>query len=331
MKRAPYIDIVKGLSIWCIVLLHYENGVFPNSLNVFIGSFMITAFFVSSGWVSAMRPSQRTLKELAAKRWRQLGLPYVWWSGIILAFDLLLYAFGYYSPYFLESEAYKAIILRGIGTLWFLPALFGGELIWHGLRRCHWRSVALAFLGTILYMHVYGLIFGGQTEAIYKIIAAPFRTLSNILMAWTGIAFGYYAYTILGRRIEHAHPASLLLSGLFLCTVAWFCTNSWPSSIGILWLYTAPLLGPLGLLLMAKALQSWRPLSFFDYWGRHSLNLMLTHYSITLVICNIIVQKCMLIPFSGRITLICFFCSIPIQYFWVFFVNKYAPFTLGRV
>lgn len=44
----------KGLSILCIVLLHYGLGAFPNQINVFIGSFMITAFYVTSGWVDGM-------------------------------------------------------------------------------------------------------------------------------------------------------------------------------------------------------------------------------------------------------------------------------------
>lgn len=61
--RERYIDIVKGLSILCITLLHYVHNVFPNEVNVFVGSFMITSFYVTSGWVSAMHPSQRSLKE----------------------------------------------------------------------------------------------------------------------------------------------------------------------------------------------------------------------------------------------------------------------------
>lgn len=48
MQRERYIDIVKGLAILCIVLLHYENGLFPTKVNVFVGSFMITTFYVTA-------------------------------------------------------------------------------------------------------------------------------------------------------------------------------------------------------------------------------------------------------------------------------------------
>lgn len=40
--RERYVDMLKGLSILCITLLHYENGVLPKNLNIFIGSFMIS-------------------------------------------------------------------------------------------------------------------------------------------------------------------------------------------------------------------------------------------------------------------------------------------------
>ena len=64
MIRQRYIDIVKGLSILCIVLLHYGLGAFPNQINVFIGSFMITAFYVTSGWVDGMSTKKLPIKIL---------------------------------------------------------------------------------------------------------------------------------------------------------------------------------------------------------------------------------------------------------------------------
>ena len=135
MTRHRYIDIVKGLSILCIVLLHYEVGVFPKELNIFIGSFMITAFYVTSGWLDAMGSKAISIKEYTRKRFQQLGKPYIYWSVIILMFDLILCLFNYYDAQYLAKEIYKTITLRGIGTLWFLPALFFGGIIWQWLKR----------------------------------------------------------------------------------------------------------------------------------------------------------------------------------------------------
>ncbi len=330
--RERYIDIVKGLSILCITLLHYEDGIFPACINVFIGSFMITAFYVTSGWLTAMRPTSYSFKELVKKRWRQLGVPYLWWTGIILVFDLILYAFHYYDLSFIGREVYKTIMLRGIGTLWFLPALFGGELIWYGLRKQQkgWL-IAVALVLTIGYQYGYGAVFGGKTETIYRIIDAPFRTISNMLGAWVGIAFGYYAYKMLNKNLlRMSNKTVLAMSGLFFCTFAFVTANYLPASLGLFWNYLAPLFGPLGFLLLVKACQQSSLLDYFNYWGLNSLNLMVTHYSITLVLCTIIVEKGFAIPFYGWVTLLCFVISMLLQYLIVAPIDKYAKFTLGK-
>lgn len=331
MTREKYVDIVKGLSILCIAFLHYEQGVLPQSVNVFIGSFMITAFYVTSGWVTAMHPTQRTLKDLIRKRWKQLGIPYLWWTAIILIFDFVLLAFGYYDTYYIGREIYKSITLRGIGTLWFLPALFGGEIIWHWLKlnKKIWLIILVLAL-SLCYHYFYSQIFGGQTEAIYRIIDAPFRTIRNILEAWIGIAFGYYAYTLLKNNVLQSSKMILALYGIFLCAFAFITANYLPSYLSPFWSLFAPLFGPIGWLLLAKSTQKWEIMNFFSYWGLNSLNLMVTHYSIVLVLFTIFIEKGLERPFDGNVTLYCFFTSLPIQYLLVLLVNKYAKFTLGK-
>lgn len=330
MIRERYIDIVKGLSIICITFLHYEQGILPQSINIFIGSFMITAFYVTSGWVSAMHPTQRTLKELIKKRWKQLGIPYLWWTAIILAFDLILLFFGYYDSYFIGREIYKSITLRGIGTLWFLPALFGGEIIWYLLKSNSkaWL-ILLALTFSLCYMFFYGQILGSKTEMIYRIVDAPFRTIHNILEAWVGIAFGYYTYNLLKNNILQSSQLLLAIYGVLVCTAAFIIVNFLNIPYPLKGLI-GPLIGPLGLLLLAKSIQEWKIMNLFNYWGLNSLNLMVTHYSIILVIFTIIVENVFNLPFSGWITIICFILSMPIQYTLVPLINKYANFTLGK-
>ena len=331
MTREKYVDIVKGLSILCIAFLHYERGVLPQSVNVFIGSFMITAFYVTSGWVTAMHPTQRTLKDLIRKRWKQLGIPYLWWTAIILLFDFILLGFGYYDLRHIGTEIYKTITLRGIGTLWFLPALFGGEIIWHWLKsnKNAWLII-LALALSLCYQYFYGQIFGRQTETIYRIIDAPFRTIRSMLSAWIGIAFGYYTYTLFKNNILQSSKIILALYGIFLCAFAFITANYLPSFLSPFWGLFAPLFGPLGWLILAKSVQKWEIMNFFNYWGLNSLNLMVTHYSIILVLFTIVIENVLKQPFYGWITIICFILSMPIQYLLVPFINKYAKFTLGK-
>ena len=92
----------------------------------------------------------------------------------------------------------------------------------------------------------------------------------------------------------------------------------------------APLFGPVGWLLLAKSVQKWKGMNFLSYWGINSLNLMVTHYSITMVLFIIIVEKALNQTFFGWITIICFILSMPIQYLLVPLINKYAKLTLGK-
>ncbi len=328
MLRERYLDIVKGISILCIVLLHYVIGVFHQEFEVFVGSFMITAFYVTVGWLSAMKPSILTFKEFLVKRFKQLGIPYLWWTAIILVFDFILYLFGYYDFRFIGTEVYKSIVLRGIGTLWFLPALFGGEIIWFWLSRQRGWCIVLAVALTIAYQCVYSEVFSGHNEVIYRIIDAPFRTISNILGAWVGIAFGFYAYKLSSRIIEK--KSIVFLVGLLLLCFAFVAANYYPFGFKIGWHYLAPLWGPLGLILVMKSIQNLPILSYFNYWGINSLNLMVTHYSITLVLIRIFVTKVIGIPFVGWVTLVSFIVTIPIQHLFVSFINRYIPKTLGK-
>lgn len=57
-ERTKYIDIAKGIAIICIVLLHFEDGLFPQQLNTFISSFMISMFYIVAGWIDALHHVQ---------------------------------------------------------------------------------------------------------------------------------------------------------------------------------------------------------------------------------------------------------------------------------
>ncbi len=330
MMRERYLDIVKGVAILCIVLLHYERKLFPREIEIFIGSFMISSFYVTSGWISAMRSCQLSFRELLRKRWRQLGVPYLWWTFFILCFDIILFAVGHYDILFIGQEIYKSLTLRGVGTLWFLPALFGGEIIWFFLRKKKSYYIIGALILSIIYLHIYHAIFDGHSETIYRIIDAPFRTIANITLAWMGIGFGYGCYKRFSEWINQGKPLCVFWVGVLLFVFAFMTANYLPAKIAFLWTLFAPLIGPLGLLLMMKPIQQYRCFNYFEYWGINSLVLMVTHYSIVLVMFQIIVNKYLEFPFTGWITIICFFISMAVQWPIAIGVNKYARFTLGK-
>jgi fucose 4-O-acetylase-like acetyltransferase len=327
MTRLRYIDEAKGLGILCIVFLHYEQGVLPWTVNTFIGSFMITIFYIVAGMIMAMKGHQQSTKDLVNRRLKSLGKPYLYWSIIILIFDCLLWTCGYYNTYFIARETYKTIVLRGIGTLWFLPALFFGEIGWNWIRSKKYGWWIIALVAIILYSHFYGVIFNGRNTNLWKIIEAPFFTINSAMTAILGVAAGYLIFKTFQRLKLNRLLEAII--GFLLCCAGYFTASHLQEIIGglatdWLWGLFAPILGPTGFILLFKSIQNSRFLNYFDFWGRNSLSLMVTHYSIVQVLIVIFTTKVLNLEFYGWTTIYAFLASMPIQYALSLLLKRYA-------
>ncbi len=70
---------------------------------------------------------------------------------------------------------------------------------------------------------------------------------------------------------------------------------------------------------------------FFIFWGRNSLIMMVTHYSIILVLCEIANRYILKNEsFSGSVTLYFFIFTVLIEYPIVYLMNKKCALILGR-
>lgn len=333
--RERYLDISKGIGIWSIVLLHFENGFFPSWLNVFISSFMITIFYVVAGFIVAEKTPVRTPKQFFKRRLKQLGIPYLWWSGVIIVFDSLLWALHYYDGYFIAREIYKTLILSGVGTLWFLSALFFGEIAWYYMKEKQAFFIIMFLVVMVVYRFTYSNLFDGHTGIAYKLIRTPFISLDKACGATFYIAFGYYYYKIFGTWLKKADSLKLLIYAMILWVVTYYTACHLHSIVGkadsYLWSYLAPVIGPIALLFTAKALENTRYMRVFEYWGVNSLCLMLVHYSFVLVLCCVIDKYILGVDsYYGARTLVYFMISMPVLYWITLLINAKARFLLGK-
>ena len=333
--RCEYLDCVKGLSILCIVFLHFENGVIPQWMNVWIGMFMITAFYFTSGWVFGLKRQVETPEELWSKRLRQLGSPYLWFGLLILLFDLIWFAVGQMPLQVLGREVYKYVTLRGLGTLWFLPVLLGGELLFCVLlnSRKPWLYgsllVALTYVVSYLYYVKLQPLMSGNTT--YQIIDSPIRPIVMALTAWPIIMAGYLMSLRFSLAIRRGKKWVSALCGVILLIVSILFVIAPPFHFPYVNGFignTLPVIGFIGIFVLLSS--SWVG-TFFKYWGKNSLILMCTHFSITLELLMtfdfyVLHQR----DFTGPRTIVYFVVCIILTYPMVCLFNKRLSFFLGK-
>lgn len=284
--RDRSLDIVKGWSILAIMLLHYEAGIFPGVVNTWIGSFMVSAFYMTAAWVLAMKPLP-TIGEAVRKLWKGLGIPYLTFSVLICCFTALMCLCGWMEWKILARDIWKFATLRGIGTLWFLPALFFGELIFLFFMQGRVLGKIVIFTLTLAFFCFYYPWYDTYRElsTLYKLIDSPLNAIARIGGAWIAITVFYAFARCFQKEINTMSHTSQLASGgivLFLFT-ADVC-GKLKGGYGILVGY----LGPIGWLFIVKGVQKLLSLRFLEYCGRNSLIIMGLHFSIIQQICILI-------------------------------------------
>ena len=134
--RLDVVDIIKGISIIMIVNVHLISGLFfPCG-----GTFLVIAFFLTAGIVSGLKESwnEMSIGEFFMSRLVRLMYPYLTLSVCYICFHICLNIIrgdNLINGVIVDSTL-KTVTLQGVGTLWFLPVLFLGEIIFFTAKRC---------------------------------------------------------------------------------------------------------------------------------------------------------------------------------------------------
>ena len=334
-KRLDYIDATKGVAILCITFLHFEKGVIPDWLNVWIGMFMISTFYFTSGWVTGISNKAITPKGLIKRRIRQLGTPYLWFSLLIILFDALWVALGLMGSDILLRDVYKTVVLRGIGTLWFLPVLMIGEYIFcvvrNSKRKWLWGTVLLII--ALIVNHVYNehwLTMRNSSE-LCKIIDAPMQPIVRGFYAWPIIALGYILGKKWGRKMLEINKSVLLLISALAFAISIILIVSPPLTVYYLNGVLSNTLPAAAFMCLFAVFQKNIITDFFTYWGVNSLVLMCTHFSITMEILMAFDKHILHNPvFEGPRTIVYFAVCILLTYPFVKLFNGKLKFMLGK-
>ena len=332
-KRLDYIDATKGVAILCITFLHFEQGVIPAWLNTWIGLFMISAFYVTSGWVTGINDKPITAKQLFKKRIKQLGIPYLCFSLLIILFDLLWVSVGLMGSDIMLRDIYKTIVLRGIGTLWFLPVLLIGEciftLIKNSKRRWLWTAIAMVITLSVNYAYNSIWLPKSNISELNKILDAPMQPIVRGLGAWPIIAIGYLLGKKWGKSIMQTNNIKLLIVSALIFAASFVLVINPPITVYYINDLLSNILPAIAFMCLFAIFA--KGIRLFTYWGVNSLILMCTHFSITMEILMAFDKQILHHPvFEGPRTIVYFAICVLLTYPLVYLFNGKLRFMLGR-
>ena len=133
-KRDLSLDLARGFAILLVVIGH---SIFvPQTVNIWISSFHLPAFFVISGWLLQEKQEENhPFKSILIRKARSILIPYLWFSLGSLLIDALQVFRGQFTNDILIGHTLETIFLQGYSVMWFLPVLFFAELLVIGLLK----------------------------------------------------------------------------------------------------------------------------------------------------------------------------------------------------
>ena len=334
-KRLDYVDATKGVAILCITFLHFEQGVIPAWLNVWTGLFMISTFYFTSGWIAGINNKPIKPNELLRKRIKQLGVPYLWFSLLIIAFDALWVAVGLMDSGILLRDIYKTIALRGIGTLWFLPVLTFGEYIFAIIRnnRRKWLIATIFIVITLTVNYTYNNLWLPlrNLSELNKLIDAPMQPIVRGLYAWPIVALGYITARKWSSSLINTNKFKLLGICIVLFTISIVLVINPPFNIYYINGVLSNTLPAIAFMCLFAVFANNIITRFFTYWGVNSLVLMCTHFSITMEVLMAFDKHVLHHAiFEGPITILYFAVCILLTYPLVYLFNGKLRFMIGK-
>ena len=226
-KRLSYFDIAKGVGMILVLIGHLQGEILGFSpyilyLCIWIFSFHMPLFFIISGMLIRYKnDTQKDFKELVRRRFQGIMVPYYWFSLIYIGIVLYsLFVDKVVPPSTLFINIWYVIGLYGMNVLWFLPALFLGEILflWIKKRFSEKRAVIIIAAITVI-AYVLNLLLqkGTYDTAVLERFHELAITLLRPVFACSFIAIGYHSFALIERlRSEKFSIKEVLLAFLFL-------------------------------------------------------------------------------------------------------------------
>ncbi|RKJ44975.1 hypothetical protein D7X98_09930 [bacterium 1XD8-76] len=351
-KRLEYMDMVKGVGILGIVIMH--SSTVPLQAIWWISSVAPPLFFLSSGMLIARGGEPgKGWKEILGRKGRSLLLPFLYFSLLYIVRDLLRVLFGISEIGEVWAGVNDLVTLWGSSVLWFLPALFLAESIFIFSRKMFGRRkyapvwtvlacLVLTFVSFLANSALKPLEGFFLSERLLYASLCLMRTFLRAVYALPFVCAGYFLYEIFRafwEREKRIPFAGQLVSGivLFFVGIPFSVANSYfdfrSLSFGDIPVlsYLAAVLSFMGIVLICRSCPSFKPLLFF---GKNSLIVMATHIDFYFLYIGLNLANRIdgFIPMGNRVF---FFVNVIgvimiLEVFCILAINRFFPFLLGR-
>lgn len=289
-KRLDYFDMAKGIGAFLVLIGHlqgeliYKFSPYIAPMCIWIFSFHMPLFFIISGMlINYRKDSEKDMGVLCKKRFKAIMVPYFWFSFFYLlevAYALITQSIALDT---MLLQVWYVISFYGLNVLWFLPALFAGELIFiYIIKKFDNKKafiivvVMTALISTINYLIRVNIAFNTPfLERIHDLILVVLRPF----LACTYICIGYFGFYLIKNREEKSYKELFIGIGLMLADLLLFNINGGVDfrtliQGNLFFYYICAICGSFGLILICKNI---RPFKLIKYWGVNSLIFMAVH------------------------------------------------------
>lgn len=214
--RLKYIDSVKGFSMLLILWGHIVT--FYDPFAHWASGFKVSLFYIVTGYLLSLRSqdSNSVRKTPLKKLIVSLGVPYVFYSVLSLVVAAVLMILKNEPFSFFSEKVFSFFCLSGISTLWFLPSIFFGRLLFERVYSIKgFRAVKIIFLivmPIILCLSSETLLAAALPELFIK----PMYVIIKAVAAWWFICVGFEGKMVVVDRLKEKGTQKAVLTALCL-------------------------------------------------------------------------------------------------------------------
>lgn len=349
-SRVYWLDFLGGLGILGVVLSHSLQGTlrYTGCLGQWIGMFMIFVFFMKVGWLYEERKIRNPekpdpdLKEFAKRRLILRGKQYIIFSVCVFVADCVWVLIDYKPFLVLAKDIYRTVCLGGIGTLWFLPVITFGEILFYFGKQPKkqnqylvWGCIVLAFVYTILLNLFY------RDSTLFDVVTTPLSVLAKSAFGTLVMMFGGYIRKLSGKYLTDLHIGKRIVLCVLLLVFSLILADTYKvySDFNHLrmdntlsFFVWAMLIAGCVMIICEQIYFMGMRVRILETMGTYSLIIMVTHYTIFLPLFRIIIgavlgnsELAYEAPWDFVVAILVLLAQIPVCWF----ISRYFPELLG--